>query len=189
MNKIAIPVLLAGIIMIAGIFAFMPIEEAITVHLTLQTSTAANTAHDLLQTTSASTTQTTNIQNTQLNNVNSTFQTDMSANVTVGCGSSGGGFLIFYTFSNASANGVITQLGINDPSFNASDSDGVITLAIGNQTTISGVVAGTTGENVTFYGNSTGKGFAADTTSTFEDTGDLVLTVQCQSGSTPVLLP
>jgi len=36
MNKITIPALLLGVVMIAGAFAFMPVQEASTVHATLQ---------------------------------------------------------------------------------------------------------------------------------------------------------
>lgn len=43
MNKIVIPVILSVTILIAGIFAFQPIEEASTVHTTLQSSSAATT--------------------------------------------------------------------------------------------------------------------------------------------------
>ena len=35
MNKIAIPALLLGVVMIAGAFAFMPVQEASTVHTTI----------------------------------------------------------------------------------------------------------------------------------------------------------
>ena len=35
MNKITIPALLLGVVMVAGIFAFMPIQEASTVHTTV----------------------------------------------------------------------------------------------------------------------------------------------------------
>ena len=38
MNKIAIPTLLLGVVMIAGIFAFMPVQEASTVHTTAATA-------------------------------------------------------------------------------------------------------------------------------------------------------
>ena len=34
MNKITIPALLLGVVMIAGAFAFMPVQEASTVHTT-----------------------------------------------------------------------------------------------------------------------------------------------------------
>ena len=40
MNKIVIPAILAAIVMIAGIFTFMPIEQATTVHTTIQATSA-----------------------------------------------------------------------------------------------------------------------------------------------------
>ena len=39
MNSITIPSILAGVILVAGIFAFMPIDQASTVHTTIQAST------------------------------------------------------------------------------------------------------------------------------------------------------
>ena len=68
MTKIILPILLSGIVMIAGIFAFMPVDKATTVHTT--------------------------VQGTQLNNVASTFQTDLSANATALC-SGGGSFMVY----------------------------------------------------------------------------------------------
>ena len=38
-SKIMIPSLLLGVVMIAGAFAFMPVQEASTVHTTIQTNT------------------------------------------------------------------------------------------------------------------------------------------------------
>ena len=49
MKKIVIPVILTVTILIAGIFAFMPIDEAATVHTTLQSSTAATDQTTTLQ--------------------------------------------------------------------------------------------------------------------------------------------
>ena len=49
MNKLLIPSILAVTIIVAGIFAFMPIDEATTVHTTLQSSTAATTQTTTLQ--------------------------------------------------------------------------------------------------------------------------------------------
>ena len=156
MMKIALPILLAGIIMIAGIFAFMPIDKATTVHTT--------------------------IQGTQLNNVASTFDTDLSSNATAGCGSAGGSFLVHYTFTNGtealddgSGAGGLAKIRIDDGSGNAI----TINLALENQTSISGVVGGTTGETMTFTDGFT-KGNKA---------GEVSLTVVCQSGSTPALIP
>ena len=39
MKKIVIPAILAGIVLVAGIFALMPVEKATTVHTTIQTTT------------------------------------------------------------------------------------------------------------------------------------------------------
>ena len=39
MNKIAIPALLLGVVMIAGAFAILPVQEASTVHTTIQANT------------------------------------------------------------------------------------------------------------------------------------------------------
>ena len=164
MMKIALPVLLAGIIMIAGIFAMLPIDKATTVHTT--------------------------IQGTQLNSMSSAILTDLSTNVTAGCGATGGDFLVYFTFTNSStipAPGVFTQLGVNDLA-TTGGTDFVVTLAIGNQTSVSGVIGGTTGETLTFFGNSTSLSAAAGT-SGLEDTGDLAITVVCQSGSTPAITP
>ena len=159
MIKIVFPVLLAGIIMIAGIFAFIPIDKAATVHTT--------------------------VQGTQLNNVAAIYDRDLGTNSTATCAS--GDFLVHFVFSNATRNGLITQLGINDLA-TTGGTDIVITLAIGNQTSISGTIGATTGETITFFGNSSS--LSADAgTSGLEDTGDLALTVVCQSGSTPALVP
>ena len=40
MNKLAIPAILVATVMVAGIFAFMPVEQASTVHTTIQDTTA-----------------------------------------------------------------------------------------------------------------------------------------------------
>ena len=164
MMKIALPILLAGIVMIAGIFAFMPIDMASTVHTTLQSSSAA-------------TTQTGTIQGSQFNNVNSTYDTDLSSNATATCSS--GSFLVYWTFSNSTLADVhtTTQLNIDDGVGNDQPDISVI-LALGNQTSISGVTAGTANEVITFSGGTS-----------FEETGDVMLTVQCQSTATPSLIP
>ena len=160
MMKIALPILLAGIVMIAGIFAFIPIDMASTVHTTLGSST-----------------QSTNILNAQFNNVNSTYDTDLSSNATATCSS--GSFLVYWTFSNSTLADVhtTTQLNIDDGVGNDQPDIAVI-LALGNQTSISGVTAGTANEVITFSGGTS-----------FEETGDVMLTVQCQSTATPSLIP
>ena len=160
MIKIVLPVLLASIVMIAGIFAFIPVDKATTVHTT--------------------------IQGTQLNDIDSTFDTDLSSNATAKC-TGGGDFLVYFTFTNDTALAPVqtTALGIQDGVGN-DHPDIAISLSPQNQTSVSGVIGGKDGETITFFGNST------DTTLsvlTFEDTGDLALTVMCQSGNTPALEP
>jgi len=143
MMKIALPVLLAGIVMIAGIFAFMPVDKATTVHTT--------------------------IQGTQLNNVASAFTDSLILNATATCSS--GSFLVYWTFTNSTAQtttNVVSNLLIDD--LQAGGTDITIALALTNQTSISGVVGGTSGETITLSGSPTGT-----------NTGDVVITVQCRS--------
>ena len=153
MMKIALPILLAGIVMIAGIFAFMPVDKATTVHTTIQGS--------------------------QLNNVASNFQTDIGLNVTATC-SGTTDFLVYYTFTNRTAasqvDTAITQLRID----NGTQPVHFVTLSIGNQTSISGVISGQNSATIEFSGNGT-------ITSDSDDTGDLSVTLLCQSGSTPTI--
>jgi len=48
MNKLTIPVILAATVMVAGIFAFMPVEQASTVHETIQNTQATVTADQVI---------------------------------------------------------------------------------------------------------------------------------------------
>jgi len=184
MNKFTIPVILVVTIFVAGIFAFMPVEKASTVHNTLQTASSATSAHDLLQTLTASTTH----DNTLLNNVKWTFSNDLStANVTASCSS--GSFLVYWTFSNgtiadnADAQNEITRLGIQNSTGTGVDFS--IPLFLGNFTSVSGVHGGLAGETIVFTGNSTNAG----TDQSFEDTGDVSITVVCQKGATAGTTP
>jgi len=73
MNKLVIPVMLSSIIFVAGIFAFMPVEKASTVHTT--------------------------IQGTQINNVANQVATVCSANLntdTLVATATGGDFIVMY---------------------------------------------------------------------------------------------
>ena len=167
MMKIALPVLLAGIIMIAGIFAFIPIDMAATVHTT--------------------------IQGTQLNNVASNFNLDLKTNSTATCSGSAD-FLVYYIFTNASFFGefpgegasTLTRLGIDDPTDGSTSTDIIVTLVLGNHTSSSGVIGGDSGEIINFFGAANG---SSSSISIGEDVGDLTLTVICQSGQAPTLVP
>ena len=176
MMKIALPILLAGIVMIAGIFAFMPIDMASTVHSTLLSSTDASTAHDLLQTVIDSTSQTNIIQNAQFNNVNSTFDTDLRTNATATCTT--GDFLVYWTFTNSTSlfQHQLSTLSISDGG-DSDPADITVQLSPLNQTSISGIIGGNASETITFSGLANG------------DVGDLLLVVQCQSTATTRLVP
>ena len=166
MMKIALPVLLAGIVMIAGIFAFMPVDKATTVHTT--------------------------IQGTQLNNIAMNIQDDLGSNATASCGASGGSFLVYWTYTNVTAftGDVLGQEGaelsrqmVYHNGTGTSDTPlYTVTLSgLGNQTTVSGVVGGLAGETIQFFGNGT------DATSDSDDTGDLTLTLVCRSTDTATI--
>jgi len=186
MNKFTIPAILVVTVLVAGIFAFMPVEKASTVHTTLQSASSATSAHNLLQTISASNTH----DDAQLNNIKSTFQTDLSANATASCGTSGGAFLVYYTFYNrtivqpSTSENAITGLGISNSTGTTIDT--AVALSLGNHTSVSGVVGGLSGATIIFSGNSSTPSGGGPS---FEDTGDLSLTVVCQSGSTASLVP
>ncbi len=161
MNKFTIPAILVVTVLVAGIFAFMPVEKASTVHTTLGSST-----------------QSTNILNAQLNNIKMANNTNLQNNSTAGCGTAGGGFLVHWTFTNNTVTGTTggnsTALGIQNSTGTGVD----IAIALKNQTSISGVHGGLSGEIIIFTGEPT-----------FEDTGDLMITVVCQAGSTPATTP
>ena len=63
MNKLAIPSLLLGVIMVAGAFAFMPVQEASTVHTTIQGTQQTTHAVTSLFTTAAAATPETAVLN------------------------------------------------------------------------------------------------------------------------------
>ena len=50
MNKLTIPAILAATVMVAGIFAFMPVEQASTVHTTLNLAQASVSGEDAVGT-------------------------------------------------------------------------------------------------------------------------------------------
>jgi len=161
-NKLLIPSILAVTIIVAGIFAFVPIDEASTVHTTLASSADVTT-----------------ITNAQFNNVNSTFDSDLSTNATATC--STGSFLVFYSYSNRTSNShTNATLGI-DVNQVPSGMDFFVRASLGNET-VSGVVAGSANQQINFSGMET------DTTIN-SDSGSLSLTIQCQSTATPSLIP
>ena len=150
----------------------MPVELASTVHTTLQSSTQSD-----------------NILNAQLNNIKIANNTDLStSNSTASC-AGGGSFLVYWTFTNGTFfvdpddDSTRRVLGIHNSTGTAAD----IVIDLQNQTSTSGVHGGLSGEIIIFASNST----TGDTSGlpTFEDSGDLTITVVCRSGSTPATTP
>ena len=129
MNKLVIPAILVSITLVAGVFAFMPVEKASTLHITIQGS--------------------------QLTEISSVIDTNLITNTTAGCGATAG--LVFYTFTNSTLAG-LPALSEGDLTSIVLDIDGVggaagITLNLGaaNTTTVSGVI-GVSANNVANFG-------------------------------------
>ena len=154
MNKLVIPAILVSITLIAGIFAFVPVEKASTVHTT--------------------------IQGTQFNEFKSVFVDDTSvSNATATCGSGSDG-LVFWTVSNSTigdaGNALLTSTFTIVTDGDTSDGDDLQIVLSTNQTAVSGVVsiAGTTATDFNI-------GF---TSAASQNIGDILVTIQCQSGDT-----
>ena len=153
MNKLVVPAILVSITLVAGIFAFMPVEKASTVHTT--------------------------IQGTQLTNLDVAFVDDTkTANATATCGVGNAG-LVYWTVSNSSfavSPGIAADVSstftlTSDGVFDGNDLE--IVLAT-NSSTASGITAITGATAIDFS-----LGF--DTTGT-QNIGDILVSVQCQSG-------
>ena len=69
MNKLAIPAILVATVMVAGIFAFMPVQQASTVHTTIQDTTA-----NLLELTATGVTPATGATDTATWTINEPFR-------------------------------------------------------------------------------------------------------------------
>ena len=159
MNKLTIPTILIATVLITGIFAFMPIEKATTVHTT--------------------------IQGTQFNEVDVVFvDSTVTSNATAGCGSGNQG-IAYWTVSNLTlADSGSGTLGAHPTSVFQINTDGVadgldaffVELSQ-NQTAISGVLA--------FDGTGTDPPIIIGFTSSgLQNIGDISLSVLCRSGGT-----
>jgi len=160
MHKLTIPTILIATVLIAGVFALMPIEKATTVHTTIQGS--------------------------QLTLFKTLFVTDTSAqNATGGCGVGNGG-LAYWTVINSTLGASGTGAKISSTTFilttdgDTEDSDEISIVLASNFTSASGTVAviGTTAKDI-IIGATGGDGGA-------EEVGDIILSIQCQSGDTAV---
>jgi len=154
MNKIALPALLAATIMVAGAFAFMPVEQASTVHTSSSITiandaiTEAKIADDAIDTEHITAAFTTELQSVQ---IVATSTSDFSGTIT--CTATGASFLVHYNISAMADNEVITIGGT------ATAVDLVFTEDFTDTTTgaafLSGTVGGTTAETVTFDSSAT----------------------------------
>ena len=158
MTKVALPVLLTSVVMIAGIFAFMPIDKATTVHTT--------------------------IQGTQFNEVDVVFVGDTKvSNATAGCGSGNQG-IAYWTVSNLTLSNEGGTTGAMPTSSFQINTDGVadgldaFTVILSqNETAVSGVLA--------FDGTGTDPEIIiGHTSSGLQNIGDISLSVLCRSGGT-----
>ena len=154
MHKLTMPTILIATVMIAGIFAFMPIEKATTVHTT--------------------------IQGTQLNEVAIVFIDDtLVGNATAGCGTGASG-IAYWTVSNTTLNDAgnlaLSSVFTIDSDGVTSDINGLQIELTANHTSASGVTAftGSTARDVII-------GFEA---TALQNIGDISLSVLCRSTDT-----
>ena len=169
MYKFTIPAILVVTVLVAGIFAFMPVEKASTVHTTI-------TSAQFNQFASAFT-----------NNTSFTIGglDGVSGNITASCGSGNSG-LVYWTVNNGTIPSgsegaritsvfTITSDGDTSGDVGTGGNDLQVTLSQ-NTTTASGVVSisGTPDPSFIIGFDNTGQ----------QDIGEMQVTVQCQSGGT-----
>lgn len=118
MTKYTIPTILIGTVLVAVMFAFMPVEQATAVHTT--------------------------IQGTQFNNVESIADIDLTTEVNVQCDND---FLVHFAVS-ADADGDIITIDITDDATDDLTIEFDLTAANGNVNLASGTVAGVAATNV-----------------------------------------
>ncbi len=178
MNKFTIPAILVVTVLVAGVFAFMPVEKASTVHTTLGTTTQSTTliANQFSEFASAYTNSTAG--------PTATAGTSLAGNLTATCGEDFAG-LVYWTVTNTtmlaaqatfSSTFTIVSDGIDD---GAGDNDMQVVLSTNGTQTASGVV---------FIDGAAPRpnfiiGF--DTLGT-QDIGEMQITVQCINGGTPI---
>ena len=160
------PTILIATVMVAGIFAFMPIEKAITVHTTIQST----------------------VQGSQLNQFATVTVLDTAvSNATGGCGAGNQG-LAYWTVMNRTLSD-ITTTGVTTATNSTfmltvdgdtDDADEIDILLSANQTTTSGIVAiiGTTASDIII-------GAPRDGSNGANDVGSILLSIHCQSGDSP----
>ena len=158
MHKLTIPTILIATVLVTGIFAFMPIDKATTVHST--------------------------IQSTQMNQYKAVFvESTTIGNATGGCGSSNSGLAYWTvmnrTLSNVGPSALTNSTFILTIDGDTDDGDEIQILLNQNKTTASGIVAFTGASDpdiIIGAPNISGSGI--------HDVGSILLSIQCQSGDT-----
>ena len=179
MNKITIPALLLGVVMIAGAFAFMPVQEASTVHTGATTTlaadaiTAAKIADDAILAVNIATNAVGHLELADavepLSNVLSVVSADLNvAGLNATCGAGGDAFLVHYIAVGANTD--VLEIDLTD---NAG-AEFTVTFQTATLFT-SGTVAGAGGATVEIAGNDDDSAIKA------------IVTVQCTGNGTPAI--
>jgi len=183
MNKLTIPTILVATVMVAGMFAFMPVEQASTVHTTGTTvavigaggigvgdfATASITA-DAIATNAIGSDELAATATTELQGLQLVTVASLDFSTTITCSATGASFLIHYQISDLADGEVITIGGTS------TGTDLTLTADVLNgQTgpnTFSGTIGGAAGQDVTFDSSAA--------------TADLHLTIETATGATAV---
>jgi len=181
MNKLTIPAILVATVMVAGIFAFMPVQQASTVH-TSGTITIANDAITAAKIADNSITAdqigTDAIGALELadaveplSNVLTVSSADLNAaGLDASCGAGGDAFLVHWVATGASTD--VLEIDLTD---NAGAELSILFTA-GETLISSGTVAGAAGATVEIAGNDDASVIAA------------IVTVQCTGNGTPAII-
>ena len=176
-----IPAILVATVMVAGIFAFMPVQQASTVHTT-GTITIANDAitaakiadnaitADQLATDAIGVLELADAVE-PLSNVLTVSSADLNAaGLDASCGASGDAFLVHWVAFGASTD--VLEIDLTDNG----GAELSITLLIAENLGSSGTVAGAAGATVEIAGNDDASAIAA------------IITVQCTGNGTPAII-
>ena len=122
MNKFVIPAILVSITLVAGIFAFMPVEKASTVHTT--------------------------IQGTQLSEIDTVLDLDLKTNATATCGAGNTG-LVHFVITNDTILGTSTT-SVTVDTDGGGGAAGIIIELSENATSVSGTIGLDAGQTANF---------------------------------------
>ena len=171
MNKLTLPVILVATVMVAGMFAFMPVEQASTVHTTLSVAlnadsiTAAGIAADAIGASELADAV------EPLSNTLSVSSADLDiAGLDASCGATGDAFLVHWVAFGASTD--VLEIDLTD---NGAAELSII-LLVSESLASSGTVAGAAGATVEIAGDDDASVIAA------------IVTVQCTGNGVPAVI-